>query len=852
MFTVAFNNGSNHESGEQLRTMPLALGAAQNLNPRQDGQITEQPQLLAVPGAVGGPEAEQVPQNNHAQSTSRHEHNDNKNVCDGARGEHITEQGNESCQRRKITVSVTKLSPDASSSVSRAYRHYALCVHDFGLGAPLSTTQRLGTEDKLRTTASLVNLGDQGESKELAENATYSLASASRCQEEMANFFQARQLLHGSATDSVESNFNAEMSSASKKQKISESTSVSCSGRPVASPMFTVCAGGRASRNQNQVEDIDMWDDDEALLAAGDMLEQRLFNAQQASVTCEGANAEKQMANRPQDIAQSTSDGAEDMQVSEDASAVPRDETDAKRAKFQEDKSMDTFGERRKSLKEGRMCFDEAIYMSKLQKSFDVGEPPWLFGVYCMPEDRQLARLLAVLPPKLRRRMNLWYGENIDLEVRNMMNDRRFWTMHDELFQDRMMVEMELYNRKKVMEGRTKDPMPYSAHFVVVLGCAGINTGLICVQDVFEIFKRTYSQEFSPQILSIFIYENDPAAIEAGKLITDKLSVDIDVSWRGSIDHWPDDVDLLTLYPDTTRFICLGSTECNNISYANQKVLPAGTSGLHGSKSRTYFPWHQGLKKLTEIIGSDQVCCMSELPFCKDKEDEKLLDAQMGVARSVDAKDWNHHANRRRSIRCSPVVEIAVIKPSNHMVSGESPVMFDGSTWAPTKEALAVDQAPAVLRRYWPRLIVRHAIEKDKRLTQYEQQTLASLRVRMPTGQVLFAGVPFYLTHLGLQHTPLRNLMEMFPCMKSIDNVSRPGTGPGFFSCGEMRLCNECSKAIQLLGACWHRHSISEALSRSLLPALCWWMGLSQKPTFWEFKVSHHECGPTCTRRPPF
>jgi hypothetical protein len=508
-----------------------------------------------------------------------------------------------------------------------------------------------------------------------------------------------------------------------------------------------------------------------------------------------------------------------------------------------------------KSLKNSRPFVHEVLYMERLQQTFNFQEPSWVPQIFALGDtELQRKELDKLLEPRLLRKMRLWWGFGDDLHayLYEMLIDRRFWHMKSEIFLDKMMQEMMLTQRQRVSDGSKAG---CTDHWVVVLGCSGICVAMLCLQEVVAIIQKRFIGSFVPQILEVWLYEILPAALRVGNKVMAILSKDVRIVYKGDIENFPNDVDELLLFPDSVKFICLGSTECNNVSFANSKVLPVGTSGLHGDKSRTYFPWHRGLKKLADGTCSSRMVVMSELPKMKDKADEELMDRQLGKATHVEASDWNHNASRHRCIRSSPVVRLNVYKPYHVPAGKPNDIMADGSSWYPTKEAYdaSPEKAPVTLRRYWTRLIVRHSIENDTNLSKYEKLSLSSLRVRFQSGEIRYAGVVFFLHHLGLSQTVLSGIQQDYPCEGIINSFGQKGEGENHFACGVKRLCGKCEAAIQLLGACWHFPSCTEALATMLIPAVLWWQSKpgAAKPDFWQFTEPAHVCDEACKQRPP-
>lgn len=506
-----------------------------------------------------------------------------------------------------------------------------------------------------------------------------------------------------------------------------------------------------------------------------------------------------------------------------------------------------------KAFKNARPFIHETTYMEQLQRTFDYGEPNWVFQIFSLNDShQQLQELEKLVDPKLLRKLKLWWGRGEDLHsyLYEMLIDRRLWQNQSIVFLDKMMTEMWLTRRQQITHGLS---INCNAHWVVILGCSGIAVALLCLLEVVSLIQAKYMQQFRPQILEVWLYEIMPAANRVAQRALNMLAKEVRVVFKGDIEHFPYDVDELLLFPDQVKFICLGSTECNNVSFANRTVLPSGTSGLHGPKSRTYFPWHRGLKKLAEATDPSRMVVMSELPQMKDKVDENLMNKQLGQPVHVEASDWNENASRHRCIRCSPIVKLQKFKPM-YIRRARQDTMCDGTRWYPSRQVLdaSLVKAPVTLRRYWTRLVVRANIENDQRLSDYERLSLASLKVIDSQGQIKFAGVTFFLHHLGLSETVLAGIALDYPCDLTINDHGVKTTDQSCFPCGLKRFCGKCDAAIQLLGACWHLPSCAEALATFLVPTVLWWQNYpgAAKPEFWEFKEEAHVCDDLCEQRP--
>ena len=393
--------------------------------------------------------------------------------------------------------------------------------------------------------------------------------------------------------------------------------------------------------------------------------------------------------------------------------------------------------------------------------------------------------------------------------------------------------------------------------YVIVQGCSGLSTGLLAVQWAFEILQLKYPHIIH-RVLEAWCYEINGNAIKAADLVHKALKWDIIT--KGNIDHFYDDSLELLEYPvGSFKVILLGSTECNNISFARaHTTYPKGTSGLHAELSRTWFAWYKGCKRTMELVGASNCIAMHELPMCRDSVDEAALDKSVGSPVIADAADWDD-AVRKRRFRTSPILADLPVTPYlTDPHRRKDGCMGDGTRWHCSEAARRRGvKVPTVLRRYWPRLLRDANVPTLKaKFTEYENITLDLNRYTDLKGNIMNAGVNFYIDHLSLYFTPLRRIPEqIYKCYLWVDkHGSVCLKSENKMRCGETILCHPCTAAVQLLGGAWHLPSVTEVLARLLMTAVPSWVDEvtdeSIRPNFRSYVEPAHNCGPHCVHNP--
>ena len=119
----------------------------------------------------------------------------------------------------------------------------------------------------------------------------------------------------------------------------------------------------------------------------------------------------------------------------------------------------------------------------------------------------------------------------------------------------------------------------------------------------------------------------------------------------------------------------------------------------------------------------------------------------------------------------------------------------------------------------------------------------------MTNGAVMkYAGVPFFLAHLGMADTPLANLISAHPCAKYIDastGVALPADARNRAMCGAQILCTNCAHCINVLGGAWHIPSAADCLYKVVEQGFAWW--IERRPCTWRMsQVPEHICSSQC------
>lgn len=385
---------------------------------------------------------------------------------------------------------------------------------------------------------------------------------------------------------------------------------------------------------------------------------------------------------------------------------------------------------------------------------------------------------------------------------------------------------------------------------VVILCCAGLNVGLICIQDALHKYRQLVNSNLKVHILEVICYEIDPRAIRVGSLVLGELPDPIRIVQAGDVKFAPEDCVFMADYPLHVKIVCLLSTECNAVSHASSQQFAPGKTGLHTPPSDTFHPAYHMVKQLQDDRGVENIVVIAELPLCKHKEDNAELSLKLGLPVIVRAKDYGD-ADRTRYIRTNPLIQERDIKKLNAAHSVDRPLM-DGSTWCPSEGARKTAHGfPVTLRRFFPILCDQffHGRKTLQNAADYEKLTLYNLRVKTSMGQLKYAGPHFFIDHLGLSSTALVRILDMYPCLKRCDrwgNLLQTQTTESQ-ECGVNIFCKACREVMNLTGGCWHRPSMADVSFSVLALALSHWTNV-QVGTWMTYKEPPHECGSECPK----
>ena len=456
-------------------------------------------------------------------------------------------------------------------------------------------------------------------------------------------------------------------------------------------------------------------------------------------------------------------------------------------------------------------------------------------------------KLFAELPYNLRRLLNCEKEEFVrSVTIAAACSPAAFFKKRNKFFMDALRNYQ--YMCRKLQHTHIMQSTPVLT-LVVILGCSGVNTALLCLKNALRLYRQHCNMNLNVHIMEVWTYETDDITTQVGNLVIDGLENPFRVSRYGNIHNAPLDIEQFRDYPSNVRYIMFGSTECSSVSWANGKQYAPGKTGLHDFPSDTWFPWHRCIHRLVELKGTDYVVVINELPKCKHAEDNAELNRMSGMPVSVEAKRWGN-ADRNRMIRTSPICSIKELNPEYMEVRNPLATMADGSTWAPADAARAASVVPVTLRRYYPVLLEQR--KRGQRFSQYEQLTLASLRVRYPSGYTSFAPVQFFIENLGFTNTCINGIKNLLPCVGELDrdgNRARPELSPDQrFRCMQEVACVQCKKAFQILGGCWDLSSMSELTYLVVKTALNNWTGTGNA-IWYDWKEPPHICDETCPKR---
>ena len=301
----------------------------------------------------------------------------------------------------------------------------------------------------------------------------------------------------------------------------------------------------------------------------------------------------------------------------------------------------------------------------------------------------------------------------------------------------------------------------------------------------------------------------------------------------------------------------MAGTECSDTTFANSKQLLSG-SRLHGPSGRRWFHWHRAVTRLAREVGPMRVAHMSEFPQCQDVCDEQAMDRMAGPFVETRTSAWGAFAIRNRRWRTSPEIGPRERAICSFLCEGRPDISGpDKNGWQYCPEPVYQKRHPFpfVLRRFWPHLVENASKTPFSKLSSMEQMTLQSLRIKKGN-EVRRAGVQFFLMHLGLDRTPLQNMLDTWPCdewhLGVPKDMQHPTREEQLRRCGEQQFCINCFEALRVLGGAWHLHSAAEVCARVLVSAMQHWVRNSPGIVWHGWGQDGHVCSEQCSLAPVY
>ena len=404
--------------------------------------------------------------------------------------------------------------------------------------------------------------------------------------------------------------------------------------------------------------------------------------------------------------------------------------------------------------------------------------------------------------------------------------------------------------------------------WVVIEGFAGMGTALLCLNDAKNLVLRNYPH-VSIKVEKVLSYEIE---LDATFVHRHAVSPFIEKEWSCTIEHNGDIANALDdvvakvpKYREGQYIIMVAGTPCDDTSLANQAVIPAGKSCLHGLKSSNFFQWHKCCVRATRNYPRGSVVVVHELPKMKINADEHLATRYMGPAAYSNSKYWDM-ASRQRFWRCSPPVLDSLVTSPNSAGQFRSSwvkkiqelhrTLIDGSRWHPhippqkPSEQQQRVEVP-IIRRYWPNLVTK--CKRGDQLGDFELMTVKNMKV-CKDGTVCYAGVAFAVDYMGYKGTPLQNIPALFKCDGRIHHKTKEKSesrDPSVANdCGVTEFCSNCARAMRVVGGAFEMNQCTEVFCRVLDKAMRHWIKREDGSAFFDFNQVPHDCGPECSLRP--
>jgi hypothetical protein len=403
--------------------------------------------------------------------------------------------------------------------------------------------------------------------------------------------------------------------------------------------------------------------------------------------------------------------------------------------------------------------------------------------------------------------------------------------------------------------------------WVVIEGFAGMGTALLCLNAAKNLVLRNYPH-VSIKVEKVLSYEIEPDAMFVHRHVVTPF---IEREWSCTIEHngdianaVDDVVAKVPKYKEGIHIIMVAGTPCDDTSLANQAVIPAGKSCLHGPKSCNFFQWHRCCVRATRNYPRGSVVVVHELPKMKINADEHLATRYMGPAAYSNSKYWDM-ASRQRFWRCSPpVLDSLVTSPGDAQFRSSwvkktqelHRTLIDGSRWHPNippQKPNVQEQRVEVpiIRRFWPTLVTK--CKRGEQLSEFELMTVKNMRV-CKNGAACYAGVAFAVDYMGYKGTPLQNIPALFKCDGRIHHKTKEkceSRDPTVANdCGVTEFCSNCARAMKVVGGAFEMNQGTEVFCRVLDKAMRHWTKREDEIAFFDFNQVPHDCGPECSLRP--
>ena len=403
--------------------------------------------------------------------------------------------------------------------------------------------------------------------------------------------------------------------------------------------------------------------------------------------------------------------------------------------------------------------------------------------------------------------------------------------------------------------------------WVVIEGFAGVGTALLCLNCAMKLILKRYPH-VNIKVAKVLSYEIEQDALFIHR---NAVSPFIEREWLCTIEHNGDIANALEdvvakvpKYQEGQHIIMVAGTPCDDTSLANEKTISAGKSCLHGSKSCNFFQWHKCCVRATRSYPRGSVVVVDELPKMKVNSDEHEATGYMGAAAYSNSKNWNM-GSRQRFWRCSPpVLDSLVTSPAAgqfrplwvQQTQELNRTLIDGSRWhpqiplqKPKEQAERVEVS--VIRRFWPVIVTK--CRRGELLSEYELMTVRNMKV-CKNSTLYHAGVAFFVDYMGCKGTPLQDIPAFFKCDERISHKTKEKSesrDPSVANeCGITEFCNNCARAMRVLGGAFELNQSTEVFCRVLNKAMQHWLKKEDHGAFFEFNKIPHDCGAGCPLRP--